>query len=285
MSGDVIDFGFDDGKVIKQSGMEKFIQTKNDVHRVSIIAFKKFHDTILADKAREKGDKLDEKEIAEFTKKIDGNLAEKLGKSIDDLTEVDRLDITKPKFSFAFTHYSDGVGTIRCLSEFQGLTMTKPGLCCNKIGDPDQTVAVPIMTYPVDEDYGVDEDLLSQKKYTGFYIWKLSSKKFKRVESAYKAAREDKQMVIDLKVALDGEQKYQKQIIEKLASAFWARDNTDPTIKQWILEQGLRARKYAPDQLGYAMKPDQLAERLGMVSSSGDEEKPQLQTSYSSLLE
>jgi len=279
-----MDFGFDDGKVIKQTGIEKFVQNKNETHRVSVVSFKTFHESILADKTKEKGSALTDKEKAEFIDKIDKNLAEKLNKKPNELTDADRLNITKPKFSVAFTHFGDGVGFIRCLSEYSGTTLVKPEICCRQLEDADQTVAVAIMTYPVDEDFAVDVETFKRKKQINFYVWRLNWKKYKQVEVAYKTAREDKQEVIDLKVSLDGDAKYQKQMISKLASAYWAREDVDPEIRQWVLDQGLRARKYTPDHLGFAMKKENLIERLGGGSSQPkQEDAPQLQ-SYSALL-
>jgi hypothetical protein len=286
---DVIDFSFDEAKVIKPQGIELFKQTRSgEKHRVSLISFKKFHDVILATKAKEKGAPLSDAEKAEFISKIEKNLADKLGKPEKELTEIDRLDITSPKFSYAFTHYGDGVGTIRCLSKYEGNNVLKQEICCDKYGDADQTVATVCMTYPVDSNFGVDEDLLKARKYTNIYVWRLGSKKFQKVDQTYKTAKEDNKLVIDLKVTLDGDPKYQKQTIEAAASAFWARDGVDPAIRTWVLEQGLRAYKHVGDNLGYAMSKEKLLERLSGSApafSGGEEEKPKLSSGYNSLLE
>jgi hypothetical protein len=289
-----MDFGFDDSKVIKTSGVERFKQDRpGKIDRVSLIAFKTYHDVILGGKAREKGAALTDAEKAEICAKIDAKLAENLSKKIEDLTEVDKLDIKSPRFSFAFTHWGDGVGSIRCLSTYEGTTLVKPELCCNKMGDADQTVATVMLQYPVDRDNQVDMDLLRERKYTELWIWKLSSKKFKKVEGAYIDARNDNRPVVDLKVTLDGDPRYQKQVIEVASSAVWAREDTDPEIRQWVLEQGLRAYKYVKDSLGFEMKAETLSEKLGGQAASAaalaaspetSASKPALQQSYDDLL-
>lgn len=288
---DIMEFGFDDAKVIKNQGVDQFKQTRSgETSRISVISFKKFHDVVLAAKAREKGSPLTDQEKFELITKIDTRLSEQLKKPVDQLTEVDRLDIKHPRFSFAYTHYKDGVGTIRCLSKYENGVCVKPEMCCDKIGDADQTVGAVIMTYPTNQDGDVDEDLLKQKKYTGVNVYKLSSKKFKRLESAYKDAREDKRQIIDLKVKLDGDPKYQKQEISAGPNAVWAREGFDPSLRAWVLDQGLRAWKHVQGVLGYEMKKELLAEKLGQTSSSQlssgaqSAETPKLQSSYDELL-
>lgn len=290
----IMDFGFDDSKVIKTSGVERFKQDRSGkIDRVSLIAFKTFHDVILGAKAREKGEPLTDTEKAEICAKIDAKLAEKLGKKPEELAEIDKLDIKSPRFSFAFTHWGDGVGAIRCFSTYEGTTLVKSELCCNKMGDADQTVATVLLQYPIDRDNQVDMALLRERKYTELWIWKLSSKKFKKVEGAYIDARNDNRPVVDLKITLDGDPRYQKQVIEVASTATWARDDTDPEIRQWVLEQGLRAYKYVKDSLGFEMKPEALSEKLGGQAASAaalaaspetSASKPALQASYDELL-
>lgn len=291
----VMEFGFDDAKVIKTVGIETFKQTRSgEKHRVSIIAFKKFHDEIVIRKTREKGAPLTDEEKAQLFAKIDEKLAEQLKKPVEQLTETDRLDIKKPKFSVAFTHYQDGLGTIRCLSRYEGSTMVRPEECCNRFGDADQKVGTIVMTYPVDEHGQVDVDLLKMRKYTNFYVWSMSAKKFKKLEAAYVDARNDKREVIDLRVTLDGDPKYQKQQIEAASTAYWAREDCDPEIRAWILDQGLRAYKYVSQNLGFEMKLDKLMEKISglpggssssaQISAGAQADTPKLVGGYDDLL-
>jgi hypothetical protein len=285
---DVIEFGFEDAKEIKIQEIERFKQDRpGQKDRVSIIAFRTYHEVVLSAKAKEKGEPLTDEEKAEFISKIDAKLKEQLKK--EELTEVDRLDIKSPRFSYAFTHYGDGVGTIRCLGKYQGNTLVKPGLCCNKFGDADQMVATVIIRYPTDEEGQVDAELLAKRKYTKIELYRFSAKKFRRVEGVYVNARSNNLPVIDLNVTLDGDPQYQKQLIESAMTAYWAREDCDPEIRQWILEQGLRAYKYVPRELGFELSHDKLAEKLGMKSVSQGNESgaaaPVLKTSYDDLLE
>ena len=294
---DCMEFGFDDAKIIKTVGVETFKQNRpGEKHRISVISFKKFHDEVLIRKTREKGSALTDEEKAGLLLKIDQKLAEQLKKPVEQLTEADRLDIKKPKFSVAFTHFHDGVGTIRCLSKYEGSTMVKPELCCDKFGDADQKVGCVIMTYPVDEKFQVDADLLKMRKYTNFHIWVLSAKKFRKLEAAYTDARNDKRDVIDLRVTLDGDPKFQKQQIEAASTAFWAREDCDAEIRSWILDQGLRAYKHVAQNLGFEMKLDKLMEKLSQlpgggggspstqISSGAQADTPKLVSSYEDLL-
>lgn len=290
----IVEFGLDDAKVIKPQGIERFKQDRSGhTDRVSLIAFKTFAESIIASKTREKGEPLTDEEKAELVKKIDTKLAEQLGKKVEDMNEIDRLDIKQPRFSFAYTHFQDGVGSIRCLGKWNGSTLVKPGLCCQKMGDASQHVATVILRYPLTSEGLVDPRLLKERQYTNVEIWRMSAKKFKQVEGVYIEARANDLPIIDMKVTLDGDSKYQKQRIENGMTAFWAREDTDPEIRAWVLDQGLRAYKHVQKELGYPMSAEKLAEKLGgqaasAAALSGGEAAaaaPKLQPSYDELLD
>lgn len=291
-SNGVMEFGFEEAKVIKIQGVDQFKQSRpGQKDRITIVAFKKYIDGVFLTKAREKGSALTNDEKHDLIVRVDGKLAEQLKKPVAELTEVDRLEIKSPKFYFAFTHFSDGVGSVRCLSTYEGSTCTKPEVCCNKMGDADQTVATVVMSYPVDDTLQVDMEDMAKKKHTHFWIWKLSSKKFKKLEGAYIDARSDGRSIIDLKVTLDGDPKYQKQEISNAGNATWARQEFDPAIRGWILDQGLRAQKYVNNSLGFEMTKEKLIEKLGgqaaaAAAHSGEAsaDAPKLVTDYTSLL-
>jgi hypothetical protein len=288
---DVMEFGFDEAKVIQTSSIEKFKQDRTGkVDKVSIIAFRKFSDQVLRKKTIEKNSPLTDEEKADVLRKVDAKLSERLKKDVSELTEIDRLDLSLPRFAMARTHYGDDVGTIRCLSTWDGNTITRRALCCDRLDEADQTVGTIVVRYPIDKEGTVDIDLLKQRKYTAIEIWKMGAKKFKRVESVYNEARANQMNIIDLRVELDGEQKYQKQIISTSMHATWARQDIPEEIRQWLLNEGLKAFKHIEKELGFQMKPETLSQKLlGSSSSSGSSAAnapaPALQASYNSFLE
>jgi len=286
----VIEFGFEEGTVIKSQGIDRFKQTRSgQKDRLSIVSFKRVHDGVLVAKAREKGAPLTDAEKADLIAKIDKKIADQLSKPVEQLTEVDRLDIKSPKFAFAWTHYRDGLGSIRCLSQYEGKTVVKPELCCNKMGDADQTVGMIVMTYPVKDGVQVDEELLNAKKYVNFAVWRMTAKKFRQIEDVYKEARAEEKSTIDLIVALDGDPKYQKQVITAGSSAVWAKGKMDSEIRSWVLDQGLRNWKHVSNNLGFDMKIDKLREKLlgggNSQVGSGEAESPKLVSSYDDFLQ
>lgn len=289
----VIEFSFDETKVVQSQGIDRFKQSKHgEVNIVSIVAFKKHIEKILVKKALEKGSPLTDAEKADLVKRVDTKLAERLGKKVEELTEVDRLDIDFPRFAVAWTHYGDGLGTIRCLSKWQDKTIIQRAACCNtqRLGDPEQTIVTLIVKYPMDNEGQVDLDLLKQHKYTSFEIWRMNAKKYKKLESVLVSARSKEFTTIDLKVQLDGDPKYQKQLITNDLTAVWARKDADPEVRQWILEEGLRNWKHIEKELGFVMTPEQLHQKLaggGSAGSlgSGEAEAPKLQAGYDQLLD
>ena len=292
MSSDVMEFGFDDGKVVQVSGYERFTQSKhNELSRITVISFKRRIDSILKHRAQEKGSPLTDEEKAELIQKVDTKLSEKTGKPVNDLTEIDRLNIEQPKFAAAWTHFGDGFGTIRCLSKRDGNTIIHRAACCNtkKLQDAEQHVGCVILKYPIDSDGEVDLDLLNQKKYTTVELYRMSAKKYKKFESTYTGARKNGFKVIDMKVTLDGDSKYQKQNFENGMTAVWARsEGVKLEVRNWILEEGLRAWKHVEKELGFELSPEQLQQRLSGSAQLGSGEAsaptPQLQAGYDDLL-
>lgn len=292
MSG-ILEFGFDDGKVISNQGIDPFALSKSgEKARISVISFKKFHDIILAQKANEKKAPLTDAEKAEYIAKIDARLSEQLKKPVNELTEIDKLDIRSPKFATSYTHFHEDVGTIRCLSQYEGNLVVKPEVCCEKFGDATQYVVMVVLKYPVDENFQVDEDMLAKRRYTSVHTWKMTAKKFKNLETAYAEARREKKFVMDLSVTLDGDPKFKKQIVTGLGTPVWAQEGADPVLKNWVLDQGMKAWKHVSNLLGFEMKKDKLLEKLNggkstspsLSSKDASSDPPRLVSGYEDLL-
>ncbi len=285
---DIVDFGFEESKVIKPQGIERLKLSRNgEIARVSIVSFKKYSDVIIGQKQREKGEALTDDEKTAILAKVEAKLKEQLGKT--ELSEADRTDIAVPRFSFSFTHYDDKVGGMRCLSKYVGQNVTKAELCCEKFGDAEQTIATVVMLYPTNRDGTIDEDYLKAKKNIDFQILRMTAKKFKKIESTYKDAVANDTPVIDLKLTLDGDPKYQKFVIESGNTAMWARKGADPELRNWVIEQGIRCHKYVKNELGYELSKEKLIEKLNGASMSSTSEtnadKPKLQAGYGKLLD
>lgn len=289
---DITEFGFEDSKLIKSQGIEQFRMNRpGEIARVSLVAFKKFTDVICANKTREKGSALTDEEKAAIIAKVDSKLAEKAGREI---TEIDRLDISSARLAFAFTHFDSRVGTVRCLSKYEGPNVVKPEICCHEFGDADQTIATIVMVYPTMRDGSIDMEDFARRKRVEFQLLRMTQKKFARINSVYSDARAAKMPVIDLKLTLDdGDVKFQKYIIENGLTAAWAREDTDPELRNWVLEQGMKSFKHVETSLGFKMTKDKMMEKLRGAAAGGSNElsgeasaeKPQLAANYSSLLD
>ncbi len=225
---EIVDFGFEESKVIKPAGIERFKLGKpGEIARISIVSFKKYSDTKIAQKAREKGAPLTDDEISDIISK--------------------------------------------------------------KFGDAEQTIATIVMVYPTNRDGTIDMDYLKAKKNIDFQTLKMTAKKFKKIESTYADSRASEESVIDLKVTLDGEPKYQKFLIESGRVAAWARKDADEELRNWVIEQGIRCHKYTKNELGFEMSREKLVEKLNAAGSQSTPEtnsdKPKIQGSYNKLLE
>jgi len=300
---DVMEFGFDDGKVIKNSGIDEFKLEKNGKARISLVAFKKYSDGILAKKAQERWGNFTDEEKAkkplslalfsdaeklEILANIDKKLAERLSKKVEDLKEIDRLDTTMPKFWMGFTHFKDGVGTMRCMGTYKGSSLIEAGKCCDDMGDAEQRAVTIVLKYPVGEHMQPNMEMMKQRLYTEVLLYKLSAKQYNRLEGCFVEARQEGKERMDLKVTLDGDPKYKKHIYET-ANCFWAREDFDPEVRAWILDQGLRASKHCPNNLGMEMKIAQYLEKVGQspaaMASGANEDRPKMVGGYGSLID
>ena len=292
---DAFEFGLDSAQVVTVNSVEKFEQkASKQKNIVSIICFRKYSDGVLAKKTMEKGSPLTDEEREEFIKKVDEKIAANLGKTVEELTEMDRLDTSSPRFAMSRTHYieTNKVGTIRCLSTYNSSgEIVKKAQCCKV--DPkeaQQVVATGVVVYPTDNDE-VDLDLLAMKKQLNFFIWKLSATKFKKIEALYKNARNDKKPFIDLSVELDGEAKYQKQNIATMGGlASFLRDDlkkeSGVDVKSHILERGMKIFKSTDDVLGFKMDAAKLAEKLsgGAKNTTSEQESRPQTVVYNNIL-
>lgn len=287
-----IEFGFEESSIIKPTGVETFKQSRNgEENLLSVISFRSHLEVQSRKRMRERGEALSDEEMADLTKKIDARLAETLKKEVSALTAVDRLDVASPKFWMSFVHsdYQEGgkgIGTIQCLSKYEGNTCVKPEICCDRFGEADQRVVCIVLLYPMDGKV-VDVELFKARKYTKVNVWALGAKKFGKLDGTYKGAIQDNSPIIDLSVTLDGDAKYQKQNISRSSSATWARTDVPDDVRHWVLDQGIRASKYVKSNLGFEMSKDKLLEKLGMGGSSGGgnaDAKPQLRSGYGDLL-
>lgn len=301
---DVMEFGFDDGKVIKNAGIDEFKLSKSgEKARITLIAFKKYSDGILVKKAKERWEGLSEEDrvkkplsLALFTdqekleiiQNIDKKLAERLSKPVADLREIDRLDTTSPKFWMGFTHFREGVGTFRCMGQYKGSTLVEPGKCCDDNGDAEQKAVTIILKYPIGEHMQPNMDLMKQRLYTEVLLYRLSAKQYNRLEGTFLEARQEGKERMDLKVTLDGDPKFKKHLYES-SQCFWGKDNFDVETKDWILDQGLRASKHCPNNLGMELKLQQYLEKVGQsptaMASGANEDRPKMVGGYGSLID
>ena len=145
------------------------------------------------------------------------------------------------------------------------------------------------MKYPTDSNLQVELDIFKARKMTEISIWRMGSKKFKNLESAYRDARNDERYCIDLRVTLEGDPKFKNLKVEVASGAQFARDDMDREVRNWVLDQGLRSWKHVANNLGFEMAKDKLTERLSGKSSShvapeADAAQPKLIESYDTLL-
>lgn len=155
------DFGLDedDRKAAKSNrNLDWFKGTKGETYRVALVYFHT-HD-VTGMKAAQKAAKQAGKPLTPADLKAAGakalaDYAAKLGKSVDALTDIERLDITQVQFKKFTAHYKDGLGFVLSRLGKDGPEQDK---VWKQLPEPKDYFSCVILQYPTHKDGSIDKD-------------------------------------------------------------------------------------------------------------------------------
>lgn len=257
-----MDVGLDEEAKKLTGGREEWLKmTKGQAMRVAFVNFhgidvnavaaaraaaKKAGQVLTADQARAVGRKTLEARAAS------------LGKSLDQLTAIDRLDLTEAKFKSMKAHYSQGVGFV--LSRL-GKDGPEADAVWRKLEEPKQYFTTLLLVYPTDSkgDMGEAE---RKRVATDWRLlpWRFGKGQFEKIWKLNAGLRENNLSIAnqDLKLECKDTQ-YQNVETTFVGGAIWQKN---PAFRDRVLTAAMAMYdKLVPFR---EMTTDQLRAKLGL---------------------
>jgi hypothetical protein len=253
----------EEGRQYMQQRQEWIKLTKGQIIRCSFVYFHTVNKNAVEkamEEAREGGKPaLTNEQIVEIGKKALEAHATKLGKALDQLTPIDRLDTTEMKLKRMWYHYKEGLGYV--ISRL-GKDGPEGDAVWKKLDEPKICFTTLILIYPTDRAGNIDKDKLANgwqvvpiRFHKGVYedIWKLN-----------KGLEENNTSIALQDVKLEcKEANYQNLSPSFCGPAIWQKS---PKFKEIVLTKAMELYdKLIPFR---TMTTDQLRAKLGMGGSA-----------------
>lgn len=255
--GDDSDIGLgeeDKNKVGNQIDWYKGEKGRTD--RVALLYFNNIKQTTLRKALKAKPDITKEQQKSVLIQTLQ-KLAEKLGKSIDQLDDVDMLDLNEARFKTVSASFKQGIGYV----EWPKKLTSEEEKVWKKLGDKRSYVFTVLMQYPTDREGEIDKDRLS--KNWRVLPWRFSSDKYDVLRKINKGLGESGAMIsgIDLNFACT-DATYQKITITQAGPSLYQKSDK---FRRLVLEKALPLY----EKLGLRqLTTDELREKLGMGAGS-----------------
>lgn len=147
----------EDKKHAKNDQAEWFKGEKGTTYRVSLVYFHPL-EIAAARSFKKNNPNATREELVAAATKVLASKAEKLGKSVDQLTEVDKLDISNVRFKKVSAHYKEGVGY--CVSRL-GLDGPEGDVAWKMMGDVKSYFTTVLLIYPTNKEGEVIKEQLA----------------------------------------------------------------------------------------------------------------------------
>jgi len=215
--------------------------------------------------ARRSGKNLTREEKVEVAKKALGKRAEELKKSIDQLTPIEKLDISTAHFKSMRAHYQDGLGYI--LSRL-GKDGPEADAIWKRLPDPKAYFSTLFLIYPTNSEGAVNkEELTSQVREKKLKIipWRFGSNTYEAIWKLNDGLRENNLTLAgqDVKLECVKDEKYQNISMGSAGPVIWQKN---PTFKELVLLTAINMYdKLSPFR---EVTTSQLKEKLGLGGSA-----------------
>jgi hypothetical protein len=251
-----IGLGGDDKGRIRTNQVDWYKGEKGRTDRVALVYFNPIVVNQVKKLAKAKPG-LTEDQKREAASKILANLAQKVGKSVDQLEPADTLDLTEARFRVAEAAFKQGLGFVQ-FPKRDGLTQEELKVW-SKVGDPRTYVTTLLLVYPTDSDGEVDMDRLAKGGWK-LKPWRFSPEKYDKIFKINKGLAEAGSSVTMYDLFLScKETQYQQIDITQAGPAIWMRHDA---LKRPILNKA--SDLYSKINPFRVMTTDELREKLGM---------------------
>ena len=206
--------------------------------------------------------------------------AEELGKPLEKLTPVDRLDLSIAHFKALKAHYHESVGY--AISRL-GKDGAEGDQVWKRMGDVKSYFTTLLLIYPVNSEGAVDRETFGAQVKQGklkLLPWRFSSKTYEEIFGVNEGLRDNGLSLVsqDVKITCDNP-KYQGVKVVAAGPATWQKNET---VKAAVLTAALN--KYDHLNPFREMTTEQVREKLGGGASSGSADDAS-SDNFSDLLE
>jgi len=225
---DDVGLGAEDKKHARSNQLDWFKGEKGRTYRVSLVYFNPLEAAVVR-AVKKKNPAATKEEIvaavqAQFAKK-----AEALGKSVDQLTESDKLDLTNVRFKKIEAHYKEGVGYV--VSRL-GKDGSEADQVWKSLGDVKTYFTTCLIVYPTTRE----GEPIKEQLATNWTVvpWRFSNKVFRRLHEVAESLRSN-----DLNICMQDlslkctNTEYQNFDIDGAGKAIWRNEK----IQSRVLEK------------------------------------------------
>jgi hypothetical protein len=242
--------------------------TKNRTDRVAILLFQSVDEAAIL-KARNRASKAKtaqptrEEQIA-IAKKALSDRAAALNKSVDQLTEVDKLDLNAPNFK-KFTHHFVGKGVGDIISRM-GKDGPEADKLWSKIEEAKTHFVTLLLIYPSNKEGELDKDVFKSSWIKDPIIkpWRFSQKRYDLIWKVNSGLRKNGLSIANQDLLLECKDDQYQQIEPSAdGKAVWLQSEN---LKKQILERAIKFyKKINPYRV---ITTAQLREKLGLEDGS-----------------
>lgn len=254
---DDIGLGDEDRGKVNSNQVDWYKGETGRTDRVALVYFNNIKQTVLRKGLKAKPGMTKDEQKALVLSALQ-KLGEKLGKSIDQLDDVDLLDMSEARFRTITSSYKQGLGYL----EWPKKLTPEEEKVWKKTGDKKDYVVTLLLQYPTDKDGEVDRDRLAK----GWAIkpWRFPAKIYEQIRKANKGAAEHGNSVasIDLNIFCE-DAKFQKISVTSSGPCIYLKNDK---FKRVVLEKAVSMYdKLSPFR---QLTTDELRDKLGMTGGS-----------------
>lgn len=218
-------------------------------------------------KAKKKGETLTREQVIATAKEALQKRAEELGKKVDELTDIDKLDTSTAHFKMMKVHYKEGVGY--ALSRL-GKDGPEADKIWKRMDDPKTYFSTLLLIYPTDNEGNLNKEALARQikeNKLNLVPWRFAPRIYEAIWKLNDGLRENNLALASQDIKLEcKEPQYQKIDVSFAGAAIWQKNEA---LKTAVLQSAVN--KYDKLIPFREMTTDQIRSKLGLGGSATED--------------
>jgi len=259
--GDDVGLGEEDKKYAKSDKKERFKGEKGFTYRVAFVYFHPLDITAMR-AAKKENPSISGAELKKVGAAALKEQAEKLGKSVDELEEWEKLDTNQIQFRRIVAHYKEGVGYVVSRLGMDGKEADK---VWEQLGEAKTYFNTVLLIYPTNKDGELNKNLLKD----GWQVkpWRFSPRIYGRLHKVADGLRSNDLSIATQDVLLTCENaEYQNFQLDGAGKALWVKNDK---FRDMVLQSACSV--YKELQPFREMSTADLKIKLGVSEPAGED--------------